>query len=49
VLTLLPLAVLLGLMLLIGLQVPGPLAKLITDATETVLGTAPAAAALEGK
>jgi hydrogenase-4 component F len=38
VLTLLPLAALLGLMLLIGLHVPGPVAQLISGATETVRG-----------
>lgn len=37
--TLAPLAVLLGLMLLIGLHVPGPVVQLINDATEIVLGT----------
>jgi hydrogenase-4 component F len=36
--TLAPLAVLLGIMLLIGLHVPGPVVQLITDATEIVLG-----------
>jgi hydrogenase-4 component F len=46
-LTLVPLAVLLGLMLWIGLHVPGPVVQLITDATETVLGTPTAMAALE--
>jgi hydrogenase-4 component F len=37
--TLAPLAVLLGLMLLIGLHVPAPVVQLINDATEIVLGT----------
>jgi len=46
-LTLAPLAVLLGLMLLIGLHVPRPVVQLITEATETVLGTPSAMAALE--
>jgi hydrogenase-4 component F len=38
-LTLVPVAVLLGLMLLVGLHVPRPIVQLISDATETVLGT----------
>ncbi len=47
-LTLAPLAVLLGLMLLIGLHVPGPVVQLISDATATVLATPAAMAASKG-
>jgi hydrogenase-4 component F len=47
-LTLAPLAVLLGLMLLIGLHVPGPVVQLISDATATVLATPVAMAAPKG-
>jgi hydrogenase-4 component F len=45
VLTVAPVAVLLGLMLLVGLHVPRPIVQLISDATGTVLGTPPTLAA----